>query len=58
MVMVEHVIKCLNAARLFILMVRVRIIINMISFVLIHMIITNTKLTRARVTPTITGLGG
>ena len=56
--MVEHVIKCLNAVRLFILTVRVRIIINMISSVLIRMIITNTKLTRARVTPTITGLGG
>ena len=58
MAMVEHVIKCLNAVRLFILMVRVRIIINMISFVLIHMIITNTKLTRARVIQLTIGLGG
>ena len=56
--MVEHVIKCLNVVKPFISTVQVRIIINMISFVLIHMIITNTKRTLARVTQPTIGLGG
>ena len=58
LVMVETVIRCLNAVKLFKLMVRVKIFINTILFVLIRMTITDTRRTHARVTQLITGHGG
>ena len=58
LVMAATVMRCHNAVRLFKLMVRVKIFTSTILFVLIHMIITNTKLIHARVIQLTTGHGG
>ena len=50
LVMAEHVKYHLHAVKLFLLTVRTKIGLIMISFVLIHMIIMDTKLTPAKVT--------
>ena len=50
LVMAEHVKYHLHAVRLFLSTVQVKIDLIMISSVLIHMIIMDTKLTRAEVT--------
>ena len=58
LVMAATVMRCHNAVRLFKLMVRVKNFTSTISFVLIHMTITDTKHIHARVTQLTIGFGG